>query len=644
MRSRLVYVRGMVLLALLFVSGAQAAVPADLEPGTHTNPKQRADIAHHFKTRARIHLDPVLYADGFAKPDWWAVALRDEPDRVLRHEFAFFSVWRQFPADIDWNGMIDKDRETIWWLNRFFFLIVLQEADEGGGDPKYARKGIELMLDWVAKCPAARAKALWGPWRPLEIGLRLNNWCRFLDYVARRGIVEPDELCILLGSVREQAQYLASVTGPGRGNHGFMENCGLGVAALVFPELKGAGKWIAAVWKNFKSDVRTQVYPDGSHIEMSPIYEFTCLRSTVQVAYLAQQRREPVPPTVLEKIRAMNRYLAFIQKPDGTLPAFNDGDRCDLNKFFAFVARWQNQSDVLWVATRGKAGSKPASAHFFASWSGLAIFRTGWGPDAQSLLLDAGPFGTGHQHHDALQVEYSAFGQDFLVEPGRYTYRNDPIRRYLVSTHAHCTITVDGGGQRSHRFRKTWRSNKPIDVGFKADGTFGYARGVYSLGYEAPGAEKITHRRSVFFVPKRYAVIYDLVDGRGEHEVGLHWSFPPLEAEKIDAGTVAVRGDNGGLLLRTSAAGPAELETKIVCGQRDPPAGWFSEVYGRVQPAPHVTTIASVALPARFVTLLYPYRLGPMPKPTIEIDPSADERVRVSIDGKTDHLSPAGIN
>src|SRR3972149_3007885 len=98
---------------------------------------------------------------------------------------AMFGTWTQFPSDIDWNGMIDQDRETMWSVNRFGFLVALMEADAKGGDPKYTRKGVELMLDWVRKCPADRAREWWAAWRPLEIGLRLNTWSRFLDYVAR---------------------------------------------------------------------------------------------------------------------------------------------------------------------------------------------------------------------------------------------------------------------------------------------------------------------------------------------------------------------------------------------------------------------------------------------------------------------------
>jgi hypothetical protein len=622
-----------------------AMAPESLDPAAITSASQRADIAAHFKTRERLDFNPIIYADSFATPDWYKIAKRDEPDRVMNHQVAIFGMYVQFPRDIDWNATTGFDRESVWIFNRFNFLLVLQEAHEKRGEVQFPRKGIEMMLDWVRKCPLRKAGTpeQWAAWRPLEVGLRLNTWCQFLDYAARHNLVQPDELCTLLGSIREQAGFLAVNARPGMGNHGFMATAGLGMTALVFPELKGSGDWLHVVWRNFDADVRSQIYPDGSQEEMSPVYEFTVLWSLARVDFLAGQRKVTVPAIVLDKMRAINRYLAFICKPDRTLPAFNDGDRFNLDLLFALIARGLNQRDVLWLTTGGKEGDKPASPNFFAPYSGLVIFRTDWGPQAQSLLLDAGPFGTMHQHLDALQVEYSAFGQDFLVEPGRYVYRKDPIRDWLNGTSAHCTITVDGGHQRTRQFPEAWRSSQPIDAHVKSTDTFGYARALYRYGYDVPGAEGVMHRRSVFFLPGRYAVIYDLVQGQGEHRVHLHWSFPPIKVSGVSDHAVIAGGPQASLLLE--AAGPAGVRTTVTTGQKDPPVGWFSRVFNVVDPAPHATMTVRTSLPARFATLLLPFR-GPATQPpsaTIQIDPARDEQVRITIGNRSEVLNPAGI-
>jgi hypothetical protein len=235
-------------------------------------------------------------------------------------------------------------------------------------------------------------------------------------------------------------------------------------------------------------------------------------------------------------------------------------------------------------------------------------------------------------------------------------------------------VTVDGGNQRSIQFREKWRAKEPLDVGFRATDDFGFARAWYRLGYDAPGAGEVHHRRSVFFVPGRYAVIYDLVEGTGEHEVALHWSFPPLEVKADGAERVVVRpaeslsqdpgnrpagsrshtgrsrsrtdsgmGAEGGCGLVMGTKGTGELNVRVRKGEKDPPAGWFSRVYSTVHAAPHVEMTSRVSLPARFATVLCPFRGKDAPEVSIRLDPLADERVTVTIGDREETLTPESV-
>ena len=62
------------------------------------------------------------------------------------------------------------------------------------------------------------------------------------------------------------------------------------------------------------------------------------------------------------------------------------------------------------------------------------------------LVFDCGPLGDGgHGHYDALSIEMAS-GRPLVVDPGRFTYCDDPPhwRRWFKSTAAHNTVTVDG--------------------------------------------------------------------------------------------------------------------------------------------------------------------------------------------------------
>ena len=65
-----------------------------------------------------------------------------------------------------------------------------------------------------------------------------------------------------------------------------------------------------------------------------------------------------------------------------------------------------------------------------------------------------GPLGDGgHGHYDQLAVELYANGQPLVVDPGRYTYAEEPggWRRWFKGTAAHNTVTVDELDQTPYR-------------------------------------------------------------------------------------------------------------------------------------------------------------------------------------------------
>ena len=72
--------------------------------------------------------------------------------------------------------------------------------------------------------------------------------------------------------------------------------------------------------------------------------------------------------------------------------------------------------------------------------------RDGWEWDAQYLSMDAGPYGTNHQHADKLSITVSADGADFIVDPGTSIYKStDPGIKYdLRFGFLHIVITIDG--------------------------------------------------------------------------------------------------------------------------------------------------------------------------------------------------------
>jgi len=566
-------------------------------------------LSAHFASRPRLVYANELFGLGADNPRNEAAYVRDKPDLVMQNRFAFLFDYVATGHDFDWNGRFDRgDREITWWINRFFYLICLTDEYDRTNRAEYPRHGVELILDWIRKNPVEKAAESWGSWRTLEIGLRLVEWSRFVDRFAAERIIRPDELVTMLASLREQTEYLIAHSGPRRGNWGFMEQCGIGTVALVFPEFKDANRWLTSVLDNYATDTAYQIYADGSQEEMTTHYHAVVVHTLARLLDLARQRKHPVPPRLTDTLKRAATYAVVTLKPDLTLPMLNDGDAIDLTPLFGCLARTLDLPEAKHVLSRGREGPAPPLCRMFPN-SGLAIFRDSWKPDARCLIFDAGPFGTGHQHEDALQFDVSAFGRSFIVDPGRYTYVEGPWRDYFVGTRAHSTIMIDGGQQVRRKHPELWRGEKPIADQFVAGDDLALAVGDYKAGYSVPTAEGVTHRREILFVHREYWVISDVLLGSGRHRVEQNFQYTPGKLRVAENMAVTGHPDANLAMLWLWPTAP---QVQVREGRKDPPIGWYSNSYGRLAAAPHLTLGAELDLPARITLVLYPFK-GPKP-------------------------------
>ncbi len=589
-------------------------------------------LADHFARRPRLRFAPELLLQAIDNAQSGGSYVRDEPQRVLRNEFAFLAEYVPFGRDFDWNGTFGRgDREITWWVNRFFWLRCLEDEYDRTRDTKYPRHGVAMIFDWIRKNPVSRAKDSWGSWRTLEIGLRLIEWSRFIDRFAAERVIRPDELIAILASLREQTEYLIAHSGPGRGNWGFMEQCGIGTVSLTFPEFRDADRWLAGAFEVCRIDTARQLYPDGSQEELTTHYGAVVVHTLARLLDLARQRGRTAPPELTEALRRAANYSILTLKPDLRLAMINDGDAIDLTPLFGYLARTLDLPEAKYALSRGNEGTAPPTCRLFPH-SGLAVFRDSWRADARCLIFDAGPFGTGHQHEDALAVDVSAFGRSFIGDPGRYTYVNGPLRDYFIGTRSHATIMVDGSQQIRRKRPETWRGEQPLVARFAANDRLAMAVGHYTAGYDSPKAASVAHRRDVLFVNREYWVISDVLTGTGRHHIEQNFQFTPgtlrTRQDRVDSdGVASMRArlpqiDWGTIRFRQGIAvtghddanlavlwvWPTAPRVEIHSGETNPHRGWYSPMYLRLEPAPLLTLSADIELPARITLVLFPFR------------------------------------
>jgi hypothetical protein len=575
-------------------------------------------LANHFATRTQPQCR--VYEDR---------RISTGAEAVLDHTFTFYGETHSLGSDIDWEHNPGTDH---WGhdLNRFTYLSNLVESYESTGDRRFGRKAIELILDWIAKtdvCDAfipKKSPYVWGSY--LNINGHLVEWASALAKLLPAGLVAPRELIRILKSVHDQLAYLEIVIPTHTNNWIIFGARGMLITALFFPELASSDRFIGYAWDRFAEEIDRQILPDGVQFELTQHYHYGVARSYATANYLTMRSGRAVPERPLRAVDAMCRYLEQTVTPDGLHLSFNDSDADCGHEVLAFLAAPETAE-----ARGGNPGRIGASGDLsrlepeYFPYGGVAFLRD----RDHYLAFDGGPFGASHQHEDSLSFWLSAFGRTLIVDPGRYLYdRTTPFRPYLLSTAAHNTITVDGLGQRSREHRESWVARTPLENLFETTETRVSAGASYIYGYGYGEAVPVVHRRSVIFERGRFYLLFDLLEGEGEHDFTLRFQFMPGGAERCDSPgpTVRTTGDDVNVVVIPECAVP--LEPSIHVGETDPIAGWYSIGYHRLAPAPQAIFRGRAAFPIEVATLLYPFRGTQTPDVGIERTGSSGYRVR----------------
>jgi len=267
---------------------------------------------------------------------------------------------------------------------------------------------------------------------------------------------------------------------------------------------------------------------------------------------------------------------------------------------------------------------------------GYFVQRSGWGDrgdalrDERYLIFDCGPIGDGgHGHYDALTIDVAAFGRRLIVDPGRFTYCDDPPhwRRWFKGTAAHNTVTIDGADQTPYRRGKPKAGAARARLLHRLTGQH---LDLLAGEVESPVYAAI-HTRRILFVGGEYWIVEDRLASIDRHRYQLRFHLAP-EA----LGRCLVHQSRGGglaicpgLALVNAADALTGLEE-----------GWTSEEYGIKQAAPVVTFTADGVDEFAFVTLIAPLAPGQDDVPRLAVQHDRATRViEVEHGALVDHIT-----
>lgn len=210
----------------------------------------------------------------------------------------------------------------------------------------------------------------------------------------------------------------------GINNHQTWYNAGLMHIAAVLDDRELAEK-VLSMKGGFYDQLERSIDADGLWYEGTIAYHY--------YAFAAMKKIVAAAAKLGYELDKDPRYQAMLEGPpktaypNGQFPAINDSDLTYLRNYKGYY------DDT----------PQPAAESMNLTGSGLAILRR----EGVCAMIDYGPHGGGHGHFDKLQLLLYAGGREWLLDPGRLSYRHKHYKTWVKHTAAHNTVAINGQSQ-----------------------------------------------------------------------------------------------------------------------------------------------------------------------------------------------------
>ncbi len=530
-------------------------------------------------------------------------------DEALEHRL-FVHVGYQpsffYGDDIDWQYWPVKDNELRWQLHRMKWWAPMGKRYRQTGDERYTREWCAQYLDWIEKNPLTEyrrdesidlltADNVYFAWRPLEVSDRLEFQIHQFIYFLPSPNFDAPFLEAFLKNYHRHATHIMQNFSK-QGNHLLFEAQRLIFAGVFFQEFKDAPTWRRRGVEILNREIQRQVYDDGMQYELDPHYHLEAINIFFNALYMmdANGYRGEFPEEYLQTIERMIEIHANYSFPDYTNPMFSDAKLHDKPSVLTYYQKWAkvfaDNALICYMASEGNECGEPKYLSRAFSTSGFYILRNGWGDDATQMTIKAGPPAFWHNQPDNGTFELWHKGRNFFPDSGSYVYAGgkeiNELRNWFRQTQVHNTLTLNGKDiEQGDTKLISWRTKGKSDM----------------LSIENPSYGGLTHRRTIFFVNRKFYVIVDEATGDAAGEVELNYNLVEGAFVAPDSQQIATDfADGNNISLTVVADKPLTLREE---------QGWVSRSYRQRESRLHA--VYSVEKRAdedvvRFITIILP--------------------------------------
>ncbi len=613
-----------------------AAVKQALE----ANDVPRAERAFIAYWRTRPLQSPFL-------TDWEAIARKADyrngtAEAALAGHFNDgYSVYDAPPAGIDWHGC------PLSCVTRMPLLIAPRYSYHHTRDRKYLRFLVGHVLGYIAAYPIAdfvgqSSKTGWvshttvaKPWYWCMLPERFWELSDTLPLIRTSPDVTDEELLTILHRLYQECGYMATQIQTWvdmRHNGGCAMIRGLAMAATVLQDFPQAQRWLDFSAELAAQYITQSFYPDGMCVELTTAYSMGTSREMQDMAWGLRDR--PAIQALQPRLAAMVTCLAALSDPTGWLPSFGDLYAGKVQSALnPEVAAW---TGLPWAPTvLGKAAEPVPPFTVWPvpgqeAWCGYYTMRSDWTPQARYMAMDGGPWGTTHCHGDRLSFVITALGAKFIIDPSGTRYAANTPDSFISrqgSGFLHNTITVDGVDEFMGSI--PMQSKAPLTN----RGEQGEHSSLLVCDYAFAPVKPVNWQRRMLFVDKSYWLLQDVLTGeQPEADVEQNFQFEADIKIEFQAGVTVATAPNGARLALAPLEGG--LSPRLTVGDKEPHVsywpdgkpktvlareddrdqkhgrGWTGRSSDKLIPAPAVTYVGRLKLPALITVALVPLAPG----------------------------------
>ncbi|WP_163930004.1 heparinase II/III family protein [Paraferrimonas sp. SM1919] len=458
-----------------------------------------------------------------------------------------------YGADINWSLWPVKDNEVRFQLHRMYWWIPMAKAYWNTGDEAYVKEWKFQFRDWIADNPLVDTEVDDDPqkvtldedynhrypWRSLEVSRRLQDQAKLFNFFLSSAHFDEGFLADFLINYHRHAARLHEHYSPGK-NHLLFQAMRMFIASIMFPEFKHSKQWQQRAIAILHREIDKQINNDGYHYEISPNYHVASIEIFLKAYNFAKVNglADLFNNHYLHKVNRMIRANIVMSFPDLSVPMFGDAKWRSfdymLSRYRTWAALFPQDKVLEYFASGFKSGQPPEFLSEALTTTGLYSFRNGWQPNSTVLLMRNGiPGGAYHSQPDNGTFELWHNGSNLMPDPGAFMYSGEEVimkqRRWFRQSKIHNTLTLDDKRINIDAKPLFWRVTDKLE----------------SLVVENQSYPDLKHRRSIFFIEKRFFVILDEAIGAATGAVKVR--------HFVKEGQVSVNPERH--LLRTDFAG-----------------------------------------------------------------------------------------